>query len=150
VPIVFWSFRVMVGLGMAMLLLAAWSLLARVRRRLYDWTWLHRLALTLGPAGFVAVIAGWVTTEVGRQPYTVYGLLRTVDSVSPLQAPAVGSSLLAFVVVYFVVFGAGIFYILRLMAHPPQHDEPGPNVAVPTRAAGITPAPVAPHVLGET
>ena len=90
VLIVFWSFRVMVGLGMAMLGLAAFSLLARVMHRLYDWTLLHLLALVMGPAGFVAVIAGWVTTEVGRQPYTVHGLLRTADSASPLQAPAVG------------------------------------------------------------
>ena len=63
--------------------------------------------MIMGPAGFVAVIAGWVTTEVGRQPYTVYGLLRTADSASPLQAPAVAASLVAFIVVYFAVFGAG-------------------------------------------
>ena len=71
----------------------------------------------MGPSGFVAVLAGWITTEVGRQPYTVYGLLRTADSVSPIDAPAVAASLVAFIVVYFAVFGAGIFYILRLMAH---------------------------------
>jgi cytochrome d ubiquinol oxidase subunit I len=140
VPIVFWSFRIMVGLGMAMLLLAGWSLLARMRRSLYDWRWLHRLALVMGPSGFVAVIAGWVTTEVGRQPYTVYGVLRTVDSVSPLEAPAVATSLLAFVCVYFIVFGAGVYYILRLMGHPPQHGEAGPSATIPARAAGITPA----------
>ena len=145
VPIVFWSFRIMVGLGMAMLLLAAWSLLARTRRALYDWQWLHRLALVMGPAGFVAVIAGWVTTEVGRQPYTVYGLLRTTDSVSPLQAPAVASSLLAFICVYFIVFGAGIYYILRLMNQPPHAGETGP-AAAPARAAGLTgPAVAASH-----
>ena len=108
---------------------------------LYDWRWLHLLALAMGPAGFVAVIAGWVTTEVGRQPYTVYGLLRTADSVSPLQAPAVAASLLAFIVVYFIVFGAGIFYILRLMSHPPHRGEAGPERGQPVRAAGITPSP---------
>jgi len=139
VPVVFWSFRVMVGLGLLMLLLGLWSLLARVRHKLYDWPWLHRLALVMGPAGFVAVIAGWVTTEVGRQPYTVYGLLRTAQSVSPLQAPAVATSLLAFIAVYFIVFGAGIIYVLHLMASPPQEAEPGPRPG-PQRAAGITPA----------
>ena len=139
VPVVFWSFRIMVGLGLLMLLLGLWSLLARVRHKLYDWPWLHRLALVMGPAGFVAVIAGWVTTEVGRQPYTVYGLLRTAQSVSPLQAPAVATSLLAFIAVYFIVFGAGILYVLHLMASPPQAAEPGPR-AGPQRAAGITPA----------
>ena len=71
VGIVFWSFRIMVGIGFAILGLGLWSLFARGRRRLYDWPWLHRAALCMGPMGFVAVIAGWVTTEVGRQPFTV-------------------------------------------------------------------------------
>jgi cytochrome d ubiquinol oxidase subunit I len=138
--VVFWSFRVMVGLGFAMLGLGLWSLLARARRRLYAWPWLHRAAVLMGPAGFVAVIAGWVTTEVGRQPYTVYGYLLTAQSHSPLAAPAVASSLLAFVVVYFTVFGAGFLYLLRLMSHAPQAQEAGPD-HIPQRAAGITPAP---------
>jgi cytochrome d ubiquinol oxidase subunit I len=138
-PIVFWSFRIMVGLGFAMLGLGLWSLLARVRKKLYDWTWLHRAAVAMGPAGFVAVIAGWVTTEVGRQPFTVYGLLRTAESHSPLAAPAVAASLLAFIVVYFGAFGAGTMYVLKMMAKPPSADEPEP-AKVPQRAAGITPA----------
>jgi cytochrome d ubiquinol oxidase subunit I len=138
-PIIFWSFRIMVAMGLAMLGLGLWSLLARVRRRLYDWTWLHHAAVAMGPAGFVAVIAGWVTTEVGRQPYTVYGLLRTAQSHSPLAAPAVATSLIAFVLVYFGVFGAGIYYVLRLMAKPPEAGETEPP-NVPQRAAGITPA----------
>jgi cytochrome bd ubiquinol oxidase subunit I len=141
VAIVFWAFRIMVGLGTLMLLLALVSLWARVRHRLYDWPLLHRFAIAMGPAGFVAVIAGWVTTEVGRQPFTVHGLLRTADSVSPLQAPAVAISLLAFIVVYFIVFGAGVYYILRLMSHSPHRGEQGPERGQPVRAAGITPAP---------
>jgi cytochrome d ubiquinol oxidase subunit I len=141
VAIVFWAFRIMVGLGTLMLLLALVSLWARVRHRLYDWPLLHRFAIVMGPAGFVAVIAGWVTTEVGRQPFTVYGLLRTADSVSPLQAPAVAISLLAFIIVYFIVFGAGVYYILRLMSHSPHRGEQGPERGQPVRAAGITPAP---------
>jgi cytochrome d ubiquinol oxidase subunit I len=140
VLIVFWSFRIMVALGFAMLGLGAWSLLARARRRLYDWPWLHRAAVLMGPAGFVAVIAGWVTTEVGRQPYTVYGQLLTSQSHSPLAAPAVAASLAAFVLVYFFVFGAGAVYLLRLMSKPPEAHEPEPPSA-PNRAAGITPAP---------
>jgi cytochrome d ubiquinol oxidase subunit I len=140
VPIVFWSFRIMVGLGLAMLGLGLWSLVARARRRLYDWPWLHRAAVVMGPSGFVAVIAGWVTTEVGRQPYTVYGQLLTAQSHSPLAAPAVAASLLAFVLVYFFVFGAGALYLLRLMSRPPEAHEPEPP-STPDRAAGITPAP---------
>jgi cytochrome bd ubiquinol oxidase subunit I len=143
VPVVFWSFRIMVGLGFLMLGLGALSLLARFRGRLYDWRPLHWLALAMGPAGFVAVIAGWVTTEVGRQPFTVYGLLRTAASASPLEAPAVAASLLTFIVVYFIVFGAGTGYILKLMGKPPHRGETGPETGAdhPIRTAGITPAP---------
>lgn len=141
VGIVFWSFRIMVGIGMLMLGIGMWSLLARVKSRLYDWPLLHRGAMLMGPSGFVAVIAGWVTTEVGRQPYTVYGLLRTADSASPLAAPAVGASLVAFVVIYFAVFGAGTWYILKLMSHRPKSGEAGVETEPgPTRTAGITPA----------
>lgn len=143
VPVVFWSFRVMVGLGMLMLALGALSLVARVRRRLYDWPLLHRFALAMAPAGFVAVLAGWITTEVGRQPFTVYGLLRTVDSAAPLDAPAVSASLIAFICVYFVVFGAGTAYILKLMGHAPHPGETGMEdvQGAPIRTAGITPGP---------
>lgn len=140
VGIVFWAFRVMVGLGFAMVGVGLWSLIARARKRLFDWPWLHRVALVMGPAGFIAVLAGWVVTEVGRQPFTVYGLLRTADSVSPLDAPAVAASLVAFVMVYFSVFGAGIWYLLRLMKKPPEAHETTLD-GLPIRTAGITPAP---------
>jgi len=138
VAILFWSFRIMVGIGFAMLGLGLWSLVARWRGKLYAWPWLHRAALVMGPSGFVAVIAGWTTTEVGRQPFTVYGLLTTADSVSPLAAPAVGASLLAFVITYFVMFGAGTLYILKLMASPATGREEA-AASGPIRSAGITP-----------
>jgi cytochrome d ubiquinol oxidase subunit I len=93
----------------------------------------------MGPAGFVAVIAGWVTTEVGRQPWVIYGLLRTKDAVSPIATAGVTGSLIAFVIVYFAVFSVGTIYILKLMAHPPQVDEPAP-AAAPIRSAGVTPS----------
>ena len=140
VAIVFWSFRLMVGIGLAMFALGLWSLAARARGALYRWAWLHRFAVLMGPMGFVAVIAGWVTTESGRQPFTVFHLLRTAQSVSPLQAPAVASSLIAFVIVYFAVFGTGTAFILRLMAHSPHPGETGPTRGQVTRTAGITPA----------
>ena len=139
VATVFWSFRIMVGLGFLMALLGMWSLVGRLRKRLYDWRWLHRFALFMGPMGFVAVICGWVTTEVGRQPWVVYGLLRTRDAVSPIAAAGVTGSLIAFVIVYFTVFAAGTLYILRLMGAAPA---PGATVPAdgPIRSAGITPA----------
>ena len=140
VAVVFWSFRVMVGLGMLMVALGASGLVARWRGRLFEARWLHRFALAMGPAGFVAVIAGWVTTEVGRQPYVIYNLLQTQQAASPLATPAVAASLVAFVLVYAIVFSAGILYILRLTARPPQTAE-SPTVEHPIRTAGITPAP---------
>jgi cytochrome d ubiquinol oxidase subunit I len=130
-PIVFWSFRAMVGLGLLMLGLGVWSLVSRVRGRLYESRWLHRAAVGMAPSGFAAVLAGWITTEVGRQPYTVYGLLRTAESVSPVNAPAVGASLTAFVIAYFVVFGLGAFYALRLMLRTPRAEEPRPEPEAP-------------------
>jgi cytochrome bd ubiquinol oxidase subunit I len=140
VATLFWSFRIMVGMGLLMAGLGSLSVFARWRGGLYQWRWLHLYALAMGPSGFVAVLAGWFTTEVGRQPFTVYGLLRTADSASPLAAPAVGSSLLGFIVVYFIVYAAGLTYLFRLMALPPHPGEQGPRTDVPTRAAGITPA----------
>lgn len=137
--IIFWSFRIMVALGFAMLAIGLWSLWARYKGSLYNNTWLHRATLSMGLSGFIAVVMGWVTTEVGRQPYTVYGLLRTVDSASPLDAAAVSASLLAFVVVYFFVFGIGIVYLLRLMRERPENSRQHLEDML-TRTAGITPA----------
>jgi cytochrome bd ubiquinol oxidase subunit I len=134
----FFTFRIMVGLGVLMLVLGVWSLWARYRKTLYTGKWLHRAAILMGPSGFVAVLAGWYTTEVGRQPYTVYGLLRTSDSLSNIDAAGVGASLVAFIVTYFVVFGAGVFYILRTVSKPPE-GEAGELREAPSRAAGITP-----------
>jgi cytochrome bd ubiquinol oxidase subunit I len=140
--IVFWSFRIMVAIGFAMLALGLWSLLVRWRGRLAQDRWLQRASVIMGPAGFGAVIAGWITTEVGRQPWTVYGQMTTAQSVSPIDAPAVGASLVAFIIVYFAVFGAGTFYILRLMGK--QVEAPAGEAeedAAHSRAAGIVPGP---------
>ena len=126
------------GLGFAILTLGLPACCAR-RGTLYSQRLLHRGALLLGPAGILAVIAGWFTTEVGRQPFTVYHVLRTAESASPLATPAVAASLTAFAVVYFTVFGAGAFYILRLMGSPPHAGEAPPLEHGPQRSAGIVP-----------
>ena len=137
--IVFWSFRAMAGIGFAMAALGLWSLWRRWRGSLFDGVWLQRVMVLMAPSGFIAVLAGWVTTEVGRQPFTVYGLLRTAESASPIAAPAVAASLLAFVVVYFAVFGAGVFYLLRMMAKAPARNEAAPTRDAPIRVARIMP-----------
>ena len=128
---VFYAFRAMVGLGVLMLLLAFASLWAWKRGKLFEskflldgWRW-------LSPAGFVALLAGWYVVEIGRQPYTVYGVLRTADSVSPnIQAAAVLSSLIVYAAVYFFIFGFGIWYLRKLLLvgpvkQPPKHLDGG-------------------------
>jgi len=144
-PLVFWSFRIMVAIGFAMLGLGLWSLLVRWRGELSDVRSLQWATVLMGPSGFAAVLAGWITTEAGRQPYTVYGLLRTIDSASPIALPAVATSLVAFIVVYFAVFGAGTFYVMRLMSRPPDAPVEELPPDEPIRAAGVTPGP-AQHV----
>lgn len=138
VGIVFWAFRIMIAIGTAMVLLGVYAAWLRFRGRFYVTPLLYRSALWMAPSGFIAVLAGWVVTEVGRQPFTIYGVMRTSSSLGPVEAPAVGASLLAFIVVYFVLFGAGTYYIIRLMAKAP--DGSSVEEGVPMRAAGTTQA----------
>jgi cytochrome d ubiquinol oxidase subunit I len=125
--ITFWAFRVMVGMSLVMLVLGVWGAGAWVLKRLDASRWYHRALVLAAPSGFVAVLAGWMTAEVGRQPYVVYGVLRTADAVSPVPAASVATSLLFFIVVYAIVFSAGALYILRLVAKGPESDEPAPQ-----------------------
>jgi cytochrome d ubiquinol oxidase subunit I len=128
---VFYAFRVMVGLGVAMLLLVLASLWTWRRRQLYDgsgfgrWVLNGWRAMTL--SGFVAILAGWYVVEIGRQPYVIYGLLRTADAVSAIDAASVMTSLIVFAVVYLTVFGAGIGYLLKLIRKGPHPHEPAPR-----------------------
>jgi cytochrome d ubiquinol oxidase subunit I len=119
VAVVFWAFRIMVGLGLAMIGLGLWG----------AWLWFTggpersrlflRAAVLMGPMGFVAVIAGWTVAEVGRQPWIVWHVMRTAAGASPVSAHEVSASLLAFLSIYALVFTAGALYILRLMALGP-------------------------------
>jgi len=129
--IIFWTFRVMVGLGLLMIALALWGNWLRRAGRLYVSRPFLRCALAMSPAGLAALLAGWYTTEIGRQPWIVYGLQRTADAVSPHTTGEVGFTLALFVAVYLAVFGAGTAYGLRLLAAGPQEagDDPGPGGA---------------------
>jgi cytochrome d ubiquinol oxidase subunit I len=122
---VFFAFRIMVGIGILMLVTGYWGLWLRWRRQLVTSRAYQNACLVMLPAGFVAVIAGWTVTEVGRQPWVVYGLMRTRDAVSPsLTGANVLVSIALYIVVYLIVFGAGIFYMVRLArAGPPDHVE---------------------------
>jgi cytochrome d ubiquinol oxidase subunit I len=95
----------------------------------------------MGPLGFVAILAGWFVTEVGRQPFAVYGLLRTGDAVSPIGTPGVAGSLLGFIVVYTIIFGAGSFYLIRLMKRSPDIGLEKPTEKGPLRTTGVMPGP---------
>ncbi len=113
---VFWSFRIMVGIGMLMILVGVLSAAQYFRKKLFDSRWLHGMWMIMMPSGFIALLAGWFVTEIGRQPWTAYGVIRTIHSVSPaIVGPQVAWSLLAFVVMYIFVFGAGSYYILTLI-----------------------------------
>jgi cytochrome bd ubiquinol oxidase subunit I len=122
---VFFAFRIMVGIGLLMLATAYWGLFLRMRGRLHTTRAYHNVCIAMLPAGFVAVLAGWTVTEVGRQPWVVYGLLRTRDAVSPsLTGADVLTSIALYFIVYLIVFGSGIFYMARLArAGPPEHVE---------------------------
>jgi cytochrome d ubiquinol oxidase subunit I len=123
--VVFWTFRVMVGLGTLMLLLGVWSAWLRWRSRLYQSKLFLRSAVAMGPAGLIAILAGWYTTEIGRQPWVVYGVMRTKDAVSSHPALALTTTLIVFVVMYLAVFGTGVSYMLKLAARGPA--ELGPS-----------------------
>ena len=117
VAIPFFAFRIMVGIGFLMLGLVLAGLWLRMRGRLFDRVWYLRACVFAAPLGFVAVIAGWTATEVGRQPWTVYGLLRTADSVSPsLTGSDVMLSFIGYMVVYLIMFPAGVLFMARVVA----------------------------------
>ena len=119
----------MVGIGVLMLALIVASWWLRARRRLFDARWFLWSCVLASPLGFLAVLAGWATTEVGRQPWTVYGLLRTADSVSPsLTGFDVVVSLVGYVVVYLIMFSAGVALMARIVRNGPAEPalEPEP------------------------
>ena len=118
--IIFWTFRIMVGLGVAMIGLGVWSLLMRYRDSLFTSRAFLRAAMVMGPSGLIALLAGWFTTEVGRQPWVVYGLMRTSDAVSRHAPESLALTLALFVPIYVFVFGVGIAYMLRLVRKGPQ------------------------------
>ncbi|HWU66231.1 MAG TPA: cytochrome ubiquinol oxidase subunit I [Methylophilus sp.] len=121
--IVFWTFRIMVGLGMLMILLAVTSLWLRYKNQLYQHKPFLRFAVAMGPAGVIAILAGWLTTEIGRQPWVVYGILRTADAVTPHATTEVAVTLALFVLIYLAVFGMGTMYVLRLINTGPKTGE---------------------------
>jgi cytochrome d ubiquinol oxidase subunit I len=134
----FFAFRIMVGLGLVMLAIAALSLWLRMRKRLHDTAWFLRICEFAGPIGFLAVLAGWTVTETGRQPWLVYGVLRTADSVSPsLSGGDVLLSFIGYIVVYLVMFPTGFL----LMRYVVRKGIQAPDVAHPV-AAGRPAAPV--------
>jgi len=142
--IVFWTFRIMAGLGFLMALLGLWSAWARWHKVFFESRNFLRFALVMGPAGLIAIIAGWLTTEIGRQPWVVYGVLRTRDAVSNHSALELSVTLIMFIVLYAAVFGTGISYMLKLVAKGPEpldghFPEPSPETGRPARPLSAVP-----------
>ncbi|MBY0272524.1 MAG: cytochrome ubiquinol oxidase subunit I [Alphaproteobacteria bacterium] len=120
---IFWSFRVMVGIGLLMLLTGFMAVVLYFRNQLFTQKWFQYWCLFMTPSGFIAVLAGWFVTEIGRQPYIVYGLMRTSEARSPVIGQHIFFSLVAFIFVYTFVFGAGIYYIAKLIRKGPSSKE---------------------------
>jgi cytochrome d ubiquinol oxidase subunit I len=149
--IVFWTFRIMVGLGFLMLLLGLWGAWARWHNRLYQSKIFLRFAVLMGPAGLIAIVAGWLTTEIGRQPWVVYGVMRTKDAVSNHSALELSITLIVFMVMYVAVFGTGIRYMLMLVAKGPQPQgehppEPEGQSGRPARPLSAVPDRIDPAI----
>lgn len=127
VPAVFFAFRIMVGLGILMMGQGITSLVLRWKGRLYAARWMLQLCVLMAPAGFMAMLSGWVVTEVGRQPFTVYGLLRTADSLSSVSREQVVGATWTILAFYLVIFGVGLWVLLRMLREPPHEGEQGPQ-----------------------
>src|SRR5215218_2329838 len=112
---VFFAFRIMLAIGFFMIAAALYGAGLMLSGRLFETHWYLKVVSYAWWTGFVAVLAGWIVTESGRQPWIVHGVLRTADAVSPLPGTAVGATLLLFVLVYGIVFAMGIYYINRLI-----------------------------------
>ncbi len=127
-PIIpFFAFRIMVGIGMIMIAVGIVGSILWLTGRLYGSRWFLRTMVLVSPLGFLAVLSGWFVAEVGRQPWTVYGVLRTADAVSPVPGGSVLASLILFVLVYGIVFGAGLYYIGKLVQRGPDETPPVPE-----------------------
>jgi len=120
VAMIFWTFRIMVGLGMLMIGTGLVALVLYLKKQLFSTRWFHAWCMAMTPAGFVAVVAGWFVTEVGRQPYVVFNVLRTSETTSPVAGGPVAISLTGFVLTYGLVFTAAAYYILKLIGKGPD------------------------------
>lgn len=130
--ITYWSFRIMVGIGFLFIGIMLWALVLAFRRRIHDSTPFLKALVLVQPLGFLAVVMGWITTEVGRQPWVVYGLMRTSDGVSPIHAGNVLWSLVVFVVFFGIIGSSYFYYILRILKNGPDMTSPIPPVQIPS------------------
>lgn len=120
---VFFSFRIMVGIGLLMFATAVAGLFLRYRNKIYDASWFHYWCLALTPLGFIASICGWLTAEIGRQPWVVYGLLKTRNAVSAINAENVIISFVLLLLAYGVVFGFYLHYLLKIIRLGPKASD---------------------------
>ncbi|MGB7256718.1 MAG: cytochrome ubiquinol oxidase subunit I [Pseudolabrys sp.] len=133
VKIVFFAFRIMIGIGFFMIAAALFGAWLWWRGSLFETRWYLRMMAQCWWLGFVAVIAGWVVTESGRQPWVVYGVQRTADAASPLPAASIATTLVLFAIAYAIVFWFGIYYINRLINRGPGEVKAGEAEGFPNR-----------------
>lgn len=124
VPTVFFAFRLMLAIGFLLFAVAATGLVLRLRGALYSRTWFLRLCVACSPLGLVAVLAGWIATEVGRQPWVVHGLMTTAEAATPLPAATVAFSLALYLLLYAVLLPVFLFFSARFVAHGPEQELP--------------------------
>ncbi|MCX2722698.1 cytochrome ubiquinol oxidase subunit I [Roseibium salinum] len=130
---VFFAFRIMIGIGLILIAMGVWGGYLWWRGRLFDNRLYLRAASYMWPLGFIAILAGWIVTEQGRQPWLVHGLMRTADGVSPVPGASVATTLALFVFIYGIVFSTGVFYINRLINRGPKEEAPTAHEGMPNR-----------------
>jgi cytochrome bd ubiquinol oxidase subunit I len=139
VPFVFFAFRIMVGIGVSLVIIALIGFYLRLRGRLYSTRWFGALCAFSSPLPFIAILCGWTVTEVGRQPYVVYGYMRTADAVAPVAPGSVATSFALFIIVYSVLLVAFFYYAARTVFRGPNIEEPSerPSVVRPGKDSAM-------------
>lgn len=128
--VTYWSFRVMVGIGFLFIGVMVWALILAIQKRIYDSKPFLKTLVFIQPMGFLAVVMGWITTEVGRQPWVAYGLMRTAEGVSPIHAGNVLWSLTMFIAFFGIIGSSYFYYILRILRNGPDLSSPIPPVQI--------------------
>jgi cytochrome d ubiquinol oxidase subunit I len=134
--VAFFSFRVMAGIGFLFLFVMVWAFILWRRKRLFESKVFLYVLVGIQPLGFIATITGWITAEMGRQPWIIYGFMKTRDAVSPIAPGNVAWSLFLFLTIFSVIGSVYLYYIFRILKSGPDFESPIPPLHLP---AGMKP-----------